>query len=84
MLDAKQAANIARDYIYTFIDREIYHVFVEEIVPSDDGKYWFITLGFSLVASSPFHERQYKVFKVDKEDGTVLAMKMRGLEEMPF
>ena len=50
---------------------------VEEIELSEDGRYWFVTLGFSL--SYLIGPKSYKVFKVDAYTGEVLSMKIREL-----
>ncbi len=47
MLDVKQAANLARQYLIELFDyRELWGLTLEEAELSEDGKHWLITLSF--------------------------------------
>lgn len=64
---------------------------LEEVELSDDGHWWFVTLGYYRPDARPLPKtlmndalgnsgeipREYKVFTVDAENGQVKAMKMR-------
>ena len=64
---------------------------LEEVELSDDGRWWFVTLGYyrpdarplpsnvinDMLGNSGGIPREYKVFTVDAETGQVKAMKMR-------
>jgi hypothetical protein len=57
---------------------------VEEMVLSDDKKFWDITMSYetdepqsgSFLATEK--SRKYKVFRIDSESGEVLSMKVRN------
>lgn len=64
---------------------------LEEVELSDDGRWWFVTLGYyrpdarpvpstamnDLLGTAGTVPREYKVFTVDADNGVVKAMKMR-------
>ena len=79
--EAVQAALRFAQELYGLADAE--RLMLEEIEPTEDGRFWMITLGIpgalqpvELIARRTGNER-YKVFKVDAETGKVLSMKMR-------
>jgi hypothetical protein len=96
LVDASQAAAAAFQYFHTLFPNNFAgHVrpvhpgpdsdpSLEEIELSKDGRYWLVTLGFSI--SRPNYEqlpkflrvplRKLKVFKVDAATGRVLSMKI--------
>jgi hypothetical protein len=48
MIDVKEAVKIAVDYLRNLYDStELKDILLEEVVLSDDEKYWYVTLGFS-------------------------------------
>lgn len=76
MLDVKDAAKKARDYLVTLFDyRELWGLSLEEAELSDDGRYWLITLSF--LEDRQLGPRNYKILKLDSESGDVLSMKIR-------
>ncbi|MCA1630377.1 MAG: hypothetical protein LC785_04065 [Acidobacteria bacterium] len=86
MIDVKQAAQLASDFIVgLYSDQTISDVRLEEIELSEDERHWLITLSFpspvtSNVLGLPVAgRRQYKILKVDRESGEVLSMKIREL-----
>jgi hypothetical protein len=84
MIDVKQAAQSATNFITgLYSDQVISDVRLEEVELSEDTKYWLITLSFPAPPSPGVitfgGRRQYKIFKVDADTGTVLSMKIREL-----
>ncbi len=56
---------------------------VEEVEMSEDGSYWLITLGFTVLPHLPFlqqSQREYKLFRVNASTGQVEAMKIRTVK----
>jgi hypothetical protein len=86
MIDVKQAAQSASNFVTgLYSDRTISDVRLEEVELSEDGRYWLITLSFPPPASSVnsmlgIGRRDYKIFKVDRDSGEVLSMKIRELQ----
>ena len=79
---AQEAAKIAMEY-YKEVTGDYQQPAVEEVELSEDNKNWLITLG---VRRSPGDtisnlygktEIEYKVFKIDAQNGNVLSMKIR-------
>lgn len=84
MIDVKQAAQLASNFITgLYPEQTISDVRLEEVELSEDEKYWLITLSFPAPPNSSVlnlgGRRQYKIFKVDREGGEVLSMKIREL-----
>lgn len=81
LLEAKQAAKIAADYAKALFP-DIRDIALEEIELSDDGSLWFITLSFREERSKipSIAPLKYKIFKVKRDTGEVVAMKIRELE----
>ena len=86
MIDVKQAARIAKEYMAEmFPPQEIGNLMLEEAELSDDGSSWRVTVSFSEHKGKSAIEamtgieskRSYKDLKIRAEDGTVLAMKIR-------
>lgn len=89
MIDVRTAVNAATNYLLSIQDimGDLQDMRLEEIEPSEDKRYWLITLGFDIPAKaqstlemfnySRKYERKYKLFKVNSETGEVEAMKIR-------
>lgn len=92
MVDVTFAVNAARDYIKKFkplLDDPLENLRLEEVELTEDEKYWLITLGYdnhlnSSLNSSDFltpafrrPEREYKLFRINADNGRVEAMKIR-------
>lgn len=86
MIDVRTAVQAAVRYA-----RELYGenndltLMVEEVEPSEDERYWLITLSLS-DRSNPFatlaranHGTSYKIFEVDAATGAVRSMKIRSV-----
>lgn len=77
MIDVKTAVRAAIDYVREF----------EEFIPPrevrfeetelDDYGNWLITLSF--LENPLTGHRSYKIFRIDRETGTVVSMKVRPL-----
>lgn len=82
-IDAKIAAQRARDYFIDLMGLEPKYITLEEVELSEDEKYWFITLGYQ-EHEGPFSSfiKKYKIFKVSAVDGTVASMKIREISKV--
>ena len=86
-IDARVAANAAAAYFKNLYST-VTAFSLEEVELSENGKYWLITLSFEIPAHLgsgfplPFQppKTKYKIFKVDAQTGSVVAMKIRKLE----
>lgn len=92
MSNVKTAVDAAIRAINGFYpDKEFDELELEEIIPSEDGSYWLITLGYNVLNTYPpvglaatlapqkKYERKYKVIKVDASTYEVLSMKIREI-----
>jgi len=96
MIEVKQAVAAAFDATKEFYSgQELIGIQLEEIEKSEDGKYWFITLGFFVPDATPpanssklldvaifqgkKYERKYKVYKIDANNAEVISMKIREI-----
>lgn len=88
-IEVKEAVVAASKHVANlFSDVGTVDLLLEEVDTSKDGKNWLITVSFVRAADSlpvgftilgnDYKKRQYKVVKVDKESGSVLAVKMRA------
>jgi hypothetical protein len=79
MVDGKQAVVKAMEYVRGVYDvSQVGDLMLEEVERSEDGKHWYVTLGFSPSATaSASAERSYKVVKIVVETGEVMSMKIR-------
>lgn len=92
MIGYKEAVAAAKQYVAElFRPEELRGLRVEELSPSDDEKYWNVTLGWvesevRTVSASAFTvsgpelvrlPRVYKRFKIDAESGDVISMGMK-------
>jgi hypothetical protein len=91
LIDARGAAQLASKYFKSLLP-QVSDFSLEEVELSEDGKFWLITLGFSVsdkklptgnwaaVLGSMAPRTKFKVFKVDAQTGKVLSMKIRALQ----
>ncbi len=90
MIDVKKAIALAVDSLKNFYAEPVSDLLLEEVERSEDGKYWLITLGFSVLPSShPGNQFQqlsaalktpvriYKAIKIDADTGEFVSMKIR-------
>ncbi len=93
-IDVKTAVKIATKFVADLYDpKEIFDITLEEVEHGTDG-YWYITVGFTRSVSLPTKlkglyalaqqanpnvEREYKIVKVDEENGKPISMKIRQL-----
>lgn len=92
MVDVKSAIAEARSSFHAFLEEEqpLENVRLEEVELSEDEKYWMITLGYDtfyrpyevqnmLLSSADLQtrKREYKLFRVNAENGIVESMKIR-------
>lgn len=90
-LDVKQATLKAVDYLTTLYDqKDISEIDLEEVELSDDDQYWYITLGYNSESTKPgsklsdsikramlLRDRKYKQFKINRDTGDIVSMKIR-------
>ena len=83
MVDAKQVVAKAMEYVKGVYDpSQVADLMLEEMERSEDGKHWFVTLGFTprgSGAAGTVFERTTKVVKIVAETGEVMSMKIRKL-----
>ena len=83
MVDGKQAVGKAMEYVKAVYDlSQVTDLMLEEVERSEDGKHWYVTLGFTPhepASGETTFERTYKVVKIVVETGEVLSMKIRKL-----
>ncbi len=88
-IEPKEAVRIALTYVADlFEDEKPGDLALEELDSTKDGKYWLVTVGFSrgsdrvafatgMAAVFGSQRRQYKIVKINKNTGSVLAVKIR-------
>jgi hypothetical protein len=99
MIEVKAAVGQAVAYLESITDlliqngEQIQDLRLEETELSEDGKYWFITLGYdrplpahrdplsilSGVGENRRYQREYRIFKIESDSGVVKSMKIREL-----
>ncbi len=83
MVDGKQVVAKAMEYVKAVYDSsQVVDLMLDEVERSEDGKHWFVTLGFTpreAGSAGGTHERTFKVLKIVAETGEVLSMKIRKL-----
>ena len=91
MVDVRFAVTAARNYIKGFpelLDNPLHNLRLEEVELTEDEKYWLITLGYDdpeglkhipafLTPETRLSSREYKIFRVNSENGKVEAMNIR-------
>jgi hypothetical protein len=80
MIEAKDAAYSAARY-FTDITGYTEKVTIEEVEFDDNTNCWLITVGYlaeSEIIPLVKRQKEYKVFKIDANNGDVLSMKMRN------
>ena len=86
MIEVKEAALKAREYLSSVLGLGITGITLEEIELDEGNGYWLITLGY-FAQEGPFPgiygipKKNYKVFKVRASDGQVISMKIRDTNE---
>jgi len=92
-MDVKEAVEIAFKYFNDLYPNNNFEdILLEEIELSEDEKYWFVTIGYSVIKqkkdTSPLSvafgvtekiERYYKIFKINNANKRVISMKIRSL-----
>lgn len=84
MIGVRQAVAAARDFATALLDEEkLAGITLEEVELSADERFWLVTLGFPAMLGrfgqfAAGTAREYKVFRVDAQSGTVGSMKIRA------
>lgn len=83
MIDVTTAIAGARNYLESvFAADAIRNVRLEEVILSDDGRFWLVTFGFDRGISSYgsiLQPRTYKSVKIDAESGQIRGVQIREL-----
>ena len=77
-ISPREAAEHAQVYLLQLVDG-LANVTIEEVELDDDGRYWYITLGFNAPDAFSISRRHYKQFKVDAKTGEVRRMVIRSM-----
>ena len=82
MNNVKQATQKAEQYLTNLIPGAT-NIVLEEIELTEDEKYWFITLSYNDPSESKSVQNIFgktvKIFKIRRDDGEVMAMKIRSV-----
>jgi arylamine N-acetyltransferase len=81
MINAKEAANAAIEYLKSFYSGAK-NVTLEEVELSEEKKIWSITISFENIDPedknpTKINSTMYKIFRIDSTSGQVTAMKSR-------
>jgi len=84
MINAKEAANVAIEYLKSFYSGAN-NVMLEEVELSEEKKIWSITISFENIdpddkTPSRINPKMYKIFRIDNTTGQVTAMKSRDFK----
>jgi hypothetical protein len=84
MINAKEAANSAIEYLKSFYTGAK-NVMLEEVELSEEKKSWSVTISFENIdmedkSHSKIVTRIYKIFRIDNSTGQVIAMKSRDFK----
>jgi hypothetical protein len=84
MINAKEAANSAIEYIKSFY-AGTKDIVLEEVEFSEEKKSWSVTISFENIDKddknpSVIVPRIYKIFRIDATSGQVMAMKVRDFK----
>lgn len=86
MIDMKEAVSRAiSEAKNLYAEQALSNVQLEEVEITEDEKFWLITVGFQIadpslsptLAAAMAPKRQYKVFKIDRENGKFVSMRIR-------
>jgi hypothetical protein len=84
MINAKEAANAAIEYLESFYSGAR-NIMLEEVELSEEKKSWSISISFENVdpedkSPAKIITRIYKIFRIDNTTGQVIAMKSRDFK----
>jgi len=84
MINAKEAANAAMEYLKSFYSGTK-NIMLEEVELSEEKKIWSIMVSFENIdpedkKPSTIIPRIYKIFRIDSTTGQVTAMKSRDFK----
>lgn len=83
MINAKEAANAAIEYLKSFYT-DAKSVMLEEVELSEEKKSWTVTISFEIMPESgnpvKIITKVYKIFRIDNNSGQVIAMKSRDFK----
>ncbi|MDI6735515.1 MAG: hypothetical protein QME42_04865 [bacterium] len=78
MADVGQAAQMAELYLRSLVPN-VSNIMLEEVELSDDEQFWLITLSYNDLSTGiqNMFGKTVKLFKVRKDNGEVISMKIR-------
>lgn len=83
MINAKEAAEIAIEYLKSFY-AEAKNVTLEEVELSEEKKSWSVTISFETLPDDGIPvkivTKVYKLFRIDNNAGQVISMKSRDFK----
>ena len=84
MINAKEAANAAMEYLKSFY-KGAQNIVLEEVELSEEKKSWSVTISFENIdpddkTLSKIIPRMNKMFRIDNTTGQVIAMKSRDFK----
>lgn len=84
MINAKEAANAAMEYLKSFY-AGAENIMLEEVELSEEKKSWSVTISFETAAPETKNHasiitKTYKIFRIDNTSGQVIAMKSRDFK----
>ncbi len=83
MIDAKKAVMIAIDYFKDVYGGSSSGLQLEELEMTEHENHWLVTLSYvenPLAAFTGEPSRSYKIFKISRETGQVVSMKIREIK----
>lgn len=83
MIDAKEAVRIAIDYYKDVCGESFSGLQLEELDMTEHEDHWLVTLSYvenPLAALMGEPKRSYKIFKISRETGQVVSMKIREIK----
>lgn len=92
-ISVKEAVAKAKEWARDLFDEDLLNLRLEEVEQSEDGQCWDITLGWdrsrdvSVIGKSlglRDRARVFKVFAVNREKGSIEAVKIRELQNVDF
>ena len=76
----KEIVEVAYNYLISVTSgKGIANPRVEEIEQIEENKFWRVVLSYEAIGQFPFeNKKEYKEFKINAEDGTVIYMKIKN------
>jgi hypothetical protein len=83
MINAKEAAEVAMEYLKSFY-AGAKNVTLEEVELSEEKKSWTVTISFEILPEdgnpARIISKVYKIFRIDNNTGQVISMKSKDFK----